>query len=250
MSLERELTALGPSLDWPETPNVTASVMARIAVVEPRPAPRRRLALGLAVALAAILAVLAVPPARSAIFDWLGIGGAQIVQVDELPSVPAVPNLDLLGQVVSLDEAQARAGFAFAGPPDGEPDPDEIRVVRRSRVSYVWRDSDGIRLLITQFPGAAADPRLLKKVVVKKAVVKKVVGGGTTTEQFEIDGDPAVWLRGGPHVVYVLAPGGYVREDTGWLAGNTLLVDRDGITIRIEGALRRKDAVELVRAMR
>lgn len=245
MSLERELTALGPSLDWPETPNVTASVAARIAAVGPRRAPRRRLALALAVALAAILAVLAVPPARTAVFDWLGIGGAQIVQVDELPPVPALPNLDLLGEVVSLDEARAHAGFAFAEPPDGGPEPDEIRVVRRSRVSYVWRDSDGIRLLITQFPGTAADPRLLKKVV-----VKKVVAGGTTTEQFGIDGDPAVWLRGGPHVVYVLAPGGFVREDAGWLAGNTLLVDRDGVTVRIEGALTRKDAVELVRAMR
>jgi hypothetical protein len=245
MSLERELTALGPSLDWPETPNVTAAVAARITAVEPGRAPRRRLALALAVALAAILAVLAVPPARSAIFDWLGIGGAQIVQVDELPPVPAAPNLDLLGVVVSLDEARARADFAFAEPPDGEPDPDEIRVARQSRVSYVWRDSDGVRLLITQFPGIAADPRLLKKLV-----VKKVVDGATTTEQFRIDGDPAVWLRGGPHVVYVLAPGGFVREDAGWLAGNTLLVDRDGVTVRIEGALRRKDTVELVRAMR
>lgn len=245
MSLERELSALVPSLDWPETPNVTAAVAARIAAVEPRRAPRRRLALGLAVALAAILAVLAVPPARTAILDWLGIGGAQIVQVDELPPVPAVPNLDLLGEVVSLDQARARAGFAFAASPDGEPAPHEIRVVRRSRVSYVWRGADGIRLLITQFPGTAADPGLLKK-----RVVKKVVGGATTTEQFGIDGHRAVWLRGGPHVVYVLAPGGSVREDAGWLAGNTLLVDRDGVTVRVEGALRRRDAVALVRAMR
>lgn len=245
MSLEHELTALGPSLDWPETPNVTAAVAAQIKAVETRRAPRRRLALALAVALAAILAALVVPPARTAIFDWLGIGGAQIVQVDELPSVPGAPNLDLLGEVVSLDEARAQVDFAFAEPPDGEPDPDEIRVVRSSRVSYVWRDPDGIQLLITQFPGTAAHPALLKKVV-----VKKVVGRETTTEQFGIDGDRAVWLRGGPHVVYVLAPGGFVREDAGWLAGNTLLVDRDGVTVRIEGALRRKDAVELVRAMR
>ena len=245
MSLERELSALGPSLDWPETPNVAAAVAVRIAAVESRRAPRRRLALALAVALAAILAVLAVPPARTAIFDWLGIGGARIVQVDELPPVPAVPNLDLLGEVVSLDEARARSDFAFAESPDGEPDPDEIRVVRRSRVSYVWRDADGIRLLITQFPGSAAHPGLLKKVV-----VKKVVGRVTTTEQFGIDGHRAVWLRGGPHVVYVLARGGFVREDAGWLAGNTLLVDRDGVTVRIEGALQRKDAIELFRAMR
>ena len=41
-----------------------------------------------------------------------------------------------------------------------------------------------------------------------------------------------------------------MREDNGWLAGNTLLVDRDGMTVRVEGALERDEAVDLVRAMR
>jgi hypothetical protein len=244
VSLERELSALAPALDWPDAPDVTVAVAARVAALEPRPAPRRRLALALAVVAAALLAVLAVPPARTAIFDWLGIGSAQIVQVDELPTVPSSPDLDLLGALISLDQARDEAGFAFAEPPEGEPDPDEIRIARGRRVSYLWRDSAGIRLLITQFPGVSADPGLLKKLV-----VKKVAGGGTTIDQFTVDGDRAVWLRGGPHVVYVLARGGFVREDAGWLAGNTLLVDRDGVTVRIEGALRRKEAVELVRAM-
>jgi len=240
MNLERELLALGPAIDWPETPDVANAVTARIGDAEPRRrTPRRRLGLALALVLAAVLAVLAVPPARTAIFDWLGIGGARIIEVDELPSVRETPGIEFLGDRVSLEQARARAGFPFADPPGDLDPPAEIRVAPGIRVTYVWREDGAARLLVTQFPGSAADPGL----------VKKLVGGGTSIEQFEVDGDPAVWLQGGPHVVYFLAPEGDVREDVGWLAGNTLLIDRSGVTVRIEGPLDRRDAVELARAM-
>ena len=138
--------------------------------------------------LAALLAVLAVPPARTAILDWLGIGAARIVRVDELPSLAPEPGLEILGDRVSIDGAAARAGFPFARPPRDEPSPDEIRVAPGIRVSYVWRDGDRVRLLITQFPGSVDDPGLLKKLV----------GESTRVEQLEVDGHPAVWLEGGP----------------------------------------------------
>ena len=108
---------------------------------------------------------------------------------------------------------------------------------RASRTSGAT--DEGARLLVTQFPGSASDPGL----------VKKLIGEKTAIERLEIDGHPAIWLRGGPHVVFFLSPEGDVREDHGWLAGNTLLVDRDGITVRIEGRLQRREAVELFRAM-
>jgi hypothetical protein len=82
------------------------------------------------------------------------------------------------------------------------------------------------------------------------ALLKKLVGRTTAVDRFEVDGDPAVWLEGGPHAVLFVAPDGTIRDDQGWLAGNTLLVDRDGVTMRVEGQLGREDAVELVRATR
>lgn len=242
MSLERDLRTLGSSLDWPETPDVAAAVVARLEAPPPRrrrAALRRRAVLALAVLVAVIGAVLAVPPARTAIFDWLGIGGAQIVRVDELPPVPPAPGLDTLGAVVSLDVARARAGFAVVDPPDDEPAPDEIRVASGARVTYVWRDDGRVRLLITQFRGDAQDPGLLKKLA----------GERTRIEHLRVDGREAVWLEGGPHVVFVLTPDGDVRSDRGWLAGNTLLVARPGVTVRVEGVIERDDAVELVEAM-
>ena len=86
-----------------------------------------------------------------------------------------------------------------------------------------------MRLLVTQFPGDVGDPGLLKKLA----------GQETIVDRFELDGNPAVWLEGGPHVVLFVAPDGRISEDHGWLAGNTLLVDRNGTTIRVEGALDR-----------
>ena len=96
-----------------------------------------------------------------------------------------------------------------------------------------------MRLLITQFPGRIGDPALLKKLA----------GQSTVVDRFELDGDPAVWLEGGPHAVLFVAPDGTIRDDQGWLAGNTLLVDRHGVTTRVEGAVDRADAVDLVRAL-
>jgi len=237
--LERELQALSGAIDWPEAPDVAARVVARTSAGRPRPLRRRRFALAFAVVLAALVAVLAVPPARTAIFDWLGIGGARIVRVDELPAVSPTPGIELLGEPMSLDEARMRAGFAFADPPEGEREPDRILVAPGMRVTYVWRDGDDVRLLVTQFPGDATDPGL----------VKKLVSSATSIDMADLDGRRALWLEGGPHVVLFVAPDGNVRDDLGWLAGNTLLVEADGVTLRIEADVERADAIELARSL-
>ena len=239
--LERELQALAGALDWPETPDVAARVVSGIAEPPPRPrhVVRRRLALALAVVLAALVAVLAVPPARTAVLDWLGIGGAQIVRVDALPSLPPTPGLEILGDRVTLDQARERAGFSFADPPDDERKPDEILLAPGTRVTYVWREGNRVRLLVTQFPGDATEPGL----------VKKLASSATRIEMLEVDGHRALWLEGGPHAVLFLTPDGNIADDLGWLAGNTLLVENGGVTVRIEAQVDRADAVDLARSL-
>lgn len=238
--LERELAALSKSVEWPGTPDVAATITARLTEPPRRSHVRpRRLAIAVALAVAALVAALAVPQARTAILDWLGIGGVRIVRVGELPALSPTQDLDALGRRATSAESRTRAGFIFADPPRGAPVPDEVRLEPGLRVSYVWRDGVKVRLIVTQLPGRAGDPRLLKKLA----------GTSTVVDRFELDGDTAVWLEGGPHVVLFLAPDGRVRADRGWLAGNTLLVDRDGTTVRVEGALDRADAVAIVRAM-
>ena len=86
--LEHELTGLAAAIEWPEAPDVASRVAERLREPHARGVRRRALVLVLALAVAATLAALAVPSARSAILDWLGIGGARISIVDELPPVP------------------------------------------------------------------------------------------------------------------------------------------------------------------
>lgn len=237
--LEQELRALAPLVEWPETPYVASAVASRVAAPSPRRRPSRRVGLVLAVVLLALAVALAVPPARTAIFDWLGIGSARIVRVDELPPLRLNTPLELLGEPTTLTDARRRAGFPVAPPPRGEPAPDEIRVVDGRRVSYVWRDGDRIRLLVTQVPGLLQRGEVLRKLIPPRVRI----------ERLTIDGEGAVFLAGGPHAVFLLGPNGSFEEDHGWLAGATLLVDRGGATLRIEGSLDRNRAVELARAM-
>jgi hypothetical protein len=237
--LEHELRSLAPLVEWPETPDVVSAVASQVAAPRPRRWPSRRLGLALAVVLLALAVALAVPPARTAIFDWLGIGSARIEFVDELPPLQPSAPVELLGETTTLADARRRAGFPVAAPPRGEPAPDEVRVVDGRRVSYIWRDGDRIRLLATQVPG----------LLQRNEILKKLIPPSVTIERFTIDGDGAVFLAGGPHGVFLLDPNGSYQEDHGWLAGNTLLVDRGGSTLRIEGSLDRDQAVELARSM-
>ena len=236
---ETELRSLAPLVEWPDAPDLAADVAARIAAPVSRRRVPRRVGLVFAVVLLALAVALAVPPARSAILDWLGIGSARIERVDELPPLQLTVPVELLGEPTTLADARARAGFPVAPPPRGEAEPDEVRVVDGRRVSYVWRDGDQIRLLVTQVPG----------LLQRGAILGKLIPPSVSIERLEIDGDGAVFLAGGPHAVYLLGPGGSFEEDNGWLAGNTLLVDRGGATLRIEGELDRDRAVELVREM-
>jgi hypothetical protein len=107
------------------------------------------------------------------------------------------------------------------------------------RVDNVWRDGERVRLLVTQFPGNATDPRL----------VKKFAAAGTSIEEVDVDAYQALWLEGGPHAILFVTSDGTARDDLGWRAGNTLLVQADGVTVRVEADVERDDAVDVVRSL-
>ena len=117
--LEQELRALAPLVEWPDEPDVARAVAARLTAPPARRRPSLRVGVALAVILLALAVALAVPPARTAIFDWLGIGSARIELVDELPPLPLTAPVELLGQPTTLADARARAGFPIASPPVG-----------------------------------------------------------------------------------------------------------------------------------
>lgn len=210
--LELALRQLGGELDWPAEPSLAPAVAARLR--EPRRRSLRRpLVLALAVLVAALAVALAVPPARSAILDFFGIGGVEIRRVETLPPLPAERAAP--GLRVTLAEARNQVDFDLVVP-------EGYRRVYWTPgiVTFVWRD------------------RLLMELAGDELLLKKVVAQDTDIDFTDVHGYPGVWIEGAPHGLFV--PGGDRR-----LADNVLIWVRDGVTFRLEGDFTRERALEL-----
>lgn len=236
--LELRLQVLGRELDLPGPPDLAPGVTLRIARPGPAPFWRRRVLLvGVAALVVAVGAVLAVPPARSAILDFFGIGSAEIRLVDDLPEVEAGP-LDL-GDSTTLASVRRQVPGLLEPHGDEVGEPDHVYVVGFAPgrpVSFVWGDPQRPRLLLTQVRG--------------QYYFEKLVGGNQGGIVLtDVNGEKAAWIEGEPHVVF------YESEDGGGdlpgrLARNTLVWSRGPVTLRLEGDLSREEAERVARSVR
>jgi hypothetical protein len=247
--LERSLRLLGDAVAFPEAPDVSEAVKLRLEGLHPgrRPPRRRTLAFAFAVVALAIGAAMAVPPARTAILELFGLQGATVQRVDSLPTVPTEPDAPgpgselLLGEPVPVEDARPR--IRALGPPDAAYLAEEDYGFR---LTLVYGPGDGVPrsqytgvgILVTAFDGAI-DTRYLDKMV----------DADTDVEQLTVDGNRALWLEGGPHFVVFRTENGQIGEDVGRLAGNTLLVEHDGMLVRIEGQIDRARAIEIAESL-
>ena len=146
--LDAVLTELGRHVEFPPTPNLAPAVRRRLGE---RRSWRRPVVVALAVLVVAIGAALAVPAARTAILDWLGLRTVHIVRVEKLPPAPVIGNLDL-GRPVTLAEARRRAPWLLV--PADEPDGAYISTaIPGGKVSLLWGTPASVRLLLTEFRG-------------------------------------------------------------------------------------------------
>lgn len=253
-ALELDVSSSVALVDFPEV-DVAGSVIARLAA-EPRVVqlPRRDLrpvvrpvwrtvaaAAAVLVLVAGALLVFA-PGVRSAVAGFLGLRGARIEVTNPPPSGLVPTSLGgplLLGERVSLAEAQGRVPFRIELPADPRlGPPDEVYLTNRGpepQVFLLWHArpgvptaaSTGAGLLLSEFR-ARVDERLLEK---------KILGGGTTLQAIEVNGEPGFWIAGSPHALLFYDADGTVIEDTARLAGNVLLWQHGGLTLRLEGSL-------------
>jgi hypothetical protein len=256
--LDRELREL--RVQWPPTPEISAVVRERLAApARPARAPRGGRRRTLAYALAALLAVAAgglaaSPAARSAILELLGLKGATIERRE--PNAPPPPprraplGADLgLGEAVTLPQARRAAGFAVVvpslpelGPPDAvyfsdaRPAGGRVSLVYGPRPGIARAETTGAGVLVTEFR-AVAEP-----------VIGKAAGGATRVRRLRVDGEPAFFLEGS-HGFAFLEEGGDTAFEDQRLAGNTLLVERDGLLLRVEGDLSQAAAVRIARSV-
>ena len=235
--LELALTQIGRELDYPETPDLTGVVRRRLAEGRRVRSWRRPLVIALAVVAVAVAAVMAVPQARSEIFDWLGIGAVTIRQVEGLPEVELATGDLGVGEQVSLAEARDRVRFPVRVPTlPGYEDPNVYYAepLPTGQVSLVYGSLDKPQLLITQVAALGA--------------IEMLVHTATRVEMVSTDDASGVWIEGEQHFLFY--PGAD-REEPFRLVGNTLVLERnDGVTVRIEADVSKEEALRIAQSMR
>ena len=234
--LELRLSSLRGELAFPETPGLASRVEQAIAAGPP--VRRRTLARPLAIAFAVIVAVVAgvlafSPGARSAFLEIFNLKGATVELVDELPDVPTTGRLDL-GEQVTRQEAERQVGFELLDL--GEPD--AVFVRDGTVASLVYGDVDNPRLVLSQLRGSVYD-----------GFVKKVGGTGTIVEDVTVKGGRGLFVSGNEHFVMYLDEFDQIADEPTYLAGNTLLWNRDDLLFRLEADLTKDEALELARTI-
>jgi RNA polymerase sigma-70 factor (ECF subfamily) len=194
------------------------------------------------------LGFIAWPDARNAIADRLGLRGVSITQVDELPTLPPTPiGASLgLGTPVALDQARERFGAQVLLPTTLGP-PDAVYVSNgQVSLAYAARQSlpavapaGGLGLLLSEFR-ASVDTNLL---------IGKGVPAGTRLQEVQVNGGRGFWIEGAPHLFF-RESNGNVRDVPARLAGNTLLWEQGGLTLRIESRLERDAAMRIAEQVR
>jgi hypothetical protein len=263
--LERALVDLGSRVDYPPTPDLARGVRERVAAQRPRPWPlwatllpvQRRLAFALLAVVALAGGVLTFSPeARTVVAERLGLRGVTIEHVPFVPTATPGPVGDRmsLGERVTLDEARARVPYAVFMPTLAELGaPDEVYVgpmppggqvtlLYRARSGLPPASETGVGLLLTQFrtaPGAA-----------DRGVLGKGVGPETRIEALTVNGGPAVWIEGNPHFLFYRDTTGQFQQETVRLAGNVLLWEQGGLTLRIEGAFTKDQALRIAASVK
>jgi hypothetical protein len=235
------------SMTYPATPQLRGRVLAAIASAAEPAAPRRRPALSLASAAAAValfgaMLALAVPSSRSAIAEFFGIEGSD---VEVLPSPPpgttATPfptpaDLPPTARAIALDDLDDAVGFDVALPDDaGDPH-------RSYMVTYMAE-----RMAILQYPGFD----LWEAQLASGLVAGKGVAPGTRVEEFELrEGVPARWISGAPHLIaFRTADGTEIEESIRTVRRSTLIWRTDHAFYRIETDLPLDDAREIANTL-
>ena len=241
--LERRLDELGARLAYPPTPDLTPRVVAGLDAATAGRGPRRRrlrlLAIAAAVGVIAVAGVLAVSPAaRSAVADWLELAGVRIERRDELPEIPR-RGTPYYGVRTSIESAEQSSGLRALVPTElGSPDATYFRLYPPGgSIALVYGDPRRPRAVLTEYHGRSVEP-----------VSVKVAGPGTRVQRLTVNGQPAVWLEGAPHLVYTIVRNGEFPEPLD-LAGNVLIWERGPRAFRLEADVTRERAVEIAESV-
>jgi hypothetical protein len=205
--------------------------------------------------LIALAALVAYPPSRDAIANWLNVH-TSIQRVPHLATPSPQPPGPLgerlgLGGRTTLAGARKQVAWPIVLPSSlGQPDevylqlpPDgpsqgEVTLVYSSRPDIPVSGETGVAVLVTEARGA-----------VDTNFFGKMLGPGTTLEVVAVAGHQGYWIAGAPNVFFFTDSNGDVRNETMRLATNTLILDEGGTVVRIEGNLTQAQALQVAASL-
>jgi hypothetical protein len=180
----------------------------------------------------------------------IALGGLRIISGGPPPGSP-LPDAVVLergfGEPTTLEAAETALGGLLVPELPALGGPDHVFFDDRTQsAALVWGARDGLPadpdtglgIVVTQF-SAGIGPETFEKVI----------HGGTRVEQVAVGGTTGYWIDGGEHFFYFRTADGNVLETTIRMVGNTLMWERDGLTLRIEGAPSLADAVRIAESM-
>jgi hypothetical protein len=258
-ALEQELRELGLALAFPETPDVAARVRLQLEQA-PEHARRRRSRRGRALVLAFAILLLgagtvlaASPDARDTLTGWFSerIPGVVIRRVPNLPRVAENAPLQLPPRRADLAAAARTAGFRPLVPSRlGDPDRVYADGNAGDGVVVLLYRPEGLELARSRQTGVGALVTELHGSIASGPVLDKMVGPPTVVQRLRVDGRPAMWIGGAPHMLVYNGRYGGTRFDERRLAGNVLLVEEpNGVLVRIEAQVSKARAVEIARSL-
>jgi len=232
------------SLDYPPTPDIAGAVR-RLA----DPLPERRAASipppawALIVLLVIAGLLLAVPPARAAVWEFIRAGAITIFVGDEEALAPAEATADWAAAefagLTSLADARVRAGFPLYLPPAyGLPDDVYLQEILDPGldgqvVIMAWRD-----------PAQPATVQLrLFQIDVPYYGFKSVSVESVASTQ--VHGQEAFWIEGGHRIRLQDGAGG----ESYFVTRNVLIWEERAITYRLESALSLEEARQLAESL-
>ncbi len=250
--VESELRALSRELDAALEPiDLSSAVASRLeaspASIRPRGRGRRRRLVAVVAATVAVTAILAIPTARAAVTSFFDVGAVRVHE-ESPPGGRATARPLLLGTVTSLDAART-AMPAVVPAVRGFGSPDEVwfdakgggvtSLVYRARPGLpAAKHTPGIGLLIQEYSGDGS------------GFLHKYLTNGSRAEQVAVGPYDGVFITGGSHFLAYDDVTGAGATDDGRLAGNALIFQREGLTIRIEGDVPRDRMVAIGASLR
>jgi hypothetical protein len=167
-------------------------------------------------ALAFVGLLAAAPGVRSALLRTLGLEHATVTRVQRFPPTTLGTRL-ALGDRVTFAAAQRQAGFALRRP-SALGAPHEV-YIDRGVVTFVFGRSPG-RLILFQQAAGSAGPYVRKFA--------------REFESVDVAGAHGLLVHG-EHVTVFDQKAGGVRQEPSRLAKTTLIWERDGLLMRLEG---------------